>query len=408
MGEDQVGDFPEGTESMELCGRRFDTGEAVRVEVDGQKVAAVRSCAGDPAARGWPWIAPGLVDIQINGYGGQEFSSMELTVEKVCRISQQVLSFGVTGYCPTVTTESFEVLEHALRTIAQACESSPEVARHVRGIHLEGPYLSTEEGPRGAHPVEHCRRPDWDEFQRLQAAAGGRICLHTMAVEFEEAPSFIQQLVAAGVIVGIGHTAADAVQIARAVEAGARLSTHLGNGSHLMIPRHRGYIWEQLAQDRLMASLIGDGHHLPPAVLKTFIRAKTPQRCILVSDMSGQAGQPPGRYASRFCDVEILPNGRLVVAGQHEIMAGASSPVGCGIANAVRFAGLRLETAIRMAAHNPAGLLGITPGGLSPGDPADLVLFRFEDGSEGAPSSEFAPVATVLGGRLVWQSPDPP
>lgn len=388
---------------MELFGRRYDTSGPVRVEVAEGRIARVTAVEpdGDDLVR-LPWIAPGLIDIQFNGYGGQEFSAADLTPEKVAEITLQMDAFGVTRYCPTLTTASLEVIEHALRSIAAACEQSAAVARRIAGIHVEGPYLSTEDGARGAHPREHCRRPDADEFRRMQQAAGGRIRVFTMAVEFEEAPEFIRRVAGSGVVVAIGHTAADSAQIRAAVDAGARMSTHLGNGSHPMIPRHSNYIWDQLADDRLLAGLIVDGHHLPPPLVKTFVRAKTPGRCILVSDIAGQAGLPPGRYRGDICEVEVLPGGRLVVAGQTEIMAGASLPIGAGVANVMHFAGVSLPEAVQMAVHHPAELLGIEPGGLRRGDPADLVVFELvEPADEGGPS-RFEVRATLLGGEVVY------
>jgi len=266
---------------MQLFGRRYDTSQAVRLEIAGERIADVTpvEAPGEDTQR-WPWIAPGLVDLQVNGCGGREFNSADLTSDDVAAVIRWMDRFGVTRFCPTLTTERFEVLQGALRVIAAACDGSAEIARRMAGIHLEGPYLSSEDGPRGAHPREYCRRPDWDEFQRLQEAAGGRIRLLTMAVEFDEAPAFIRRAANSGVVVAIGHTAANSDQIRAAVDAGARMSTHLGNGAHPMIHRHSNYIWDQLAEDRLVAGLICDGYHLPPAVVKAFVRAKTPQRCI--------------------------------------------------------------------------------------------------------------------------------
>jgi N-acetylglucosamine-6-phosphate deacetylase len=340
-----------------------------------------------------------MVDLQVNGYGGQEFSAPDITPEKVAEISRTIAGFGVTRFCPTLTTHRREVLQHALRTITAACEASREVARLIAGIHLEGPYISREEGVRGAHPREYCRPPDWDEFQQLQQSAGGRIRLLTMSVEFDGSAAFVARVVQSGVVLAIGHTAANAAQIRAAVDAGARLSTHLGNGCHPLLRRHCNYLWDQLAEDRLMASFIVDGHHLPPQVVKTFVRAKTPQRCILVSDMSGLAGQAPGRYAGSLGEVEILPSGRLVVAGQTELMAGASLPIGVGVANVMHFAGVGLAEAVAMATENPSRLLGITPGGLKPGDPADLVLFDLRQPPDGG-AEQFHLRATLLDGRL--------
>jgi N-acetylglucosamine-6-phosphate deacetylase len=402
---------------MELWGRRYDTGQPVRIEAEGQTIA--RAIAMDPAGQvadpphavrlaEWPWLAPGLFDVQVNGYAGQEFSSAALTPAKVAPIVRALQRFGVTRICPTVTTESFAVLQHALKAICAACDGLPELARRIPGIHLEGPYITADDGARGAHPKRHCRRPDWDEFQRLQEAAGGRIRILTLSPEYDESIPFIGRVAQSGVIVAIGHTAARPDQVRSAVDAGARMSTHLGNGSHPMLHRLHNYIWAQLAEDRLAAGLICDGHHLPPEVVKVLVRAKTPERCILVSDVSGQAGQSPGRYSSPFCDVELLPGGRLVVAGQTELLAGASLPLSTGVANVMRFAGVDLAAAIRMAVHHPAALLGISPGGLDAGDPADLVQFTLTEPA--APDDRDAPggfrvVCTVVDGQAAWGSP---
>lgn len=301
---------------------------------------------------------------------------------------------------PTLTTQSPEVLSHGLATIAAACEGSAEVARRVPGIHLEGPFMSSEDGPRGAHPAEHCRVPDWELFQRLQEAAGGRIRILTMSVEFAEAPRFIERATAAGVVISIGHTAATGEQIKAAVDAGAQLSTHLGNGAHRMLRRHPNYIWDQLSEDRLMASLIVDGHHLPPEVVKAFVRGKTPERCILVSDESGLAGLPPGRYTSSGCELEILPDGRLVIAGQDQLLAGASRPIGVGVANVMNFAGVDLATAVAMATTHPARLLSLPEPALRPGAPANLVLFHLQRCSTTEQVVGLEVAATVLDGQL--------
>jgi N-acetylglucosamine-6-phosphate deacetylase len=274
-----------------------------------------------------------------------------------------------------------------------------DVARSVAGIHLEGPYISREDGPRGAHPLAHCRAPDWDEFRRFQDAAEGRICILTLAPEYDGAESFLRRAVATGVVVAIGHTAATSTQIRAAVDAGAALSTHLGNGAHRTLRRHPNYLWDQMAEDRLMASLIVDGHHLPPEVVKSLVRAKTPRRCILVSDLSGLAGMPPGRYGTQLCELEILEDGRLVIAGQDQLLAGASRPIGNGVANVMRFAGVDLATAVEMASHHPARLLGRKPVDLQSGDPADVTLFDLADGPDG-PRSQLVIRATATAGDV--------
>ncbi len=370
---------------MQLIARRFDTEEPARFEIEGGRISAVRTLSETELAphnfKRIPWIAPGFVDIQVNGYGGQEFSSLDLTSLKIKQIVDMHLEFGVTRFCPTLTTQSDAVFKAALRAIARAENELTEVSRSLAGIHLEGPFISPEDGPRGAHPLEHCRPPDWEGFQQWQDAAQGRINLMTLSPEYAEAPGFIARATAAGVRIAIGHTAANSEQIRRAVDAGATLSTHLGNGAHRLLRRHPNYLWDQMADDRLSASLIVDGHHLPREVVKTIVRAKGPERIILVSDVSGLAGLPTGRYVSSGCELEILPDGRLVIAGQEQLLAGASLPIGVGISNMVGFANLSLATAVQMATANPARLLGLPVETLSPGDEANLVLFDWEIGS---------------------------
>src|SRR5262249_756836 len=177
-------------------GRHYRTGEHLRVTVRDGLIAQVDLVAGQAGAA-LAWLAPGLIDIQSNGYGGQEFSSADLTVEKVALIAERQASFGVTQVLPTGTTAGFDALAHSLRTIAQTVRERG-LDRLVPGIHLEGPYIAREDGPRGAHPLEHCRPPDWEEFQRLQAAADGTIKIITLSPEYPQAPDFIRRAADSG------------------------------------------------------------------------------------------------------------------------------------------------------------------------------------------------------------------
>jgi N-acetylglucosamine-6-phosphate deacetylase len=391
---------------MQIVGRRYDTGQPVRITAAGGKIDRLEPLlAAEAAHHHLPWLAPGFVDVQVNGYGGQAFNDPRLTPEMVFQVSCAMDGGGVTTYLPTAVTDSREVFSHALAVYAEACETMPEVAARAPFFHLEGPYISREDGPRGAHPLAHVRPPDWDEFRRLQDAAGGRIRILTMSPEYDAAPDFIRRASASGVVVAIGHTAADSDQIRAAVDAGARFSTHLGNGAHGQIRRHPNYIWDQLAEDRLWASLIVDGHHLPPAVVKSFVRAKTPQRCLLVSDITAMAGMPPGLYTQTgIGDVEVLEDGKLVVAGQRQYLAGAALPMGVGVANVMRFAGVDLVTAIEMASIRPAELIEQTPVRLEAGSVADLVLFDLPHADDDGELGQLEVRATIKHGEAVYTS----
>ncbi len=379
--------------SVLVSGRHYATNEPLSVGA-GPRLELLPATA----PLGAEFIAPGFVDLQINGYGGLDFTSKALTIDEVVKISLGLDRHGVTGYLATLTTNSFETIAHALRTIDQACRERPEAARRIWGVHVEGPYISAIDGPRGAHPREHCRPPNWDEFLRWQDAAGGRIKLVTVSPEYDEAPAFIGRVVQSGVLVAIGHTNATTAQVAAAVDSGARMSTHLGNGAHPQIRRHPNYIWDQLADDRLTASIITDGHHLPANVVKCFVRMKTPERIVLVSDITGMAGMPPGRYDTMLGAVEVLPDGKLVVAGQRDLLAGASLPIEHCVANVMRYADVNLQTAVDMASIAPARLIGIHDHHLLSGATTNCVVFRVPK------AGPLEIVATINHGEVVYQA----
>jgi N-acetylglucosamine-6-phosphate deacetylase len=373
---------------MRIRARHYATGELVEIVCDRGMIEAVSVPTSSSADHEAAWVAPALFDLQINGCDGHSFNSERLTVDTVRHVVMVCRRHGIGGLCATLVTNAFAALAHGMATVRRARETDPEVAAAVAAIHLEGPYIAAEDGPRGAHPRQHVRPPDWDEFRRLQDAAGGRIRLVTLAPEGEGALSFIERLVDTGVVVALGHTAAGGDRIRAAIAAGARLSTHLGNGCHAVLPRHENYLWEQLAADELWASLICDGHHLPATVVRCLVRVKTPARTILTCDASSLAGLPPGRYQEWDQAFEVLPSGKIVVPGT-SYLAGSGAFTDVCVGNVIRFAGVSLADAVDMAGARPRQLLGLPPRRLEPGHPADLVLFNWE------PGGDFRVTATV-------------
>jgi N-acetylglucosamine-6-phosphate deacetylase len=378
---------------LTICGRHYENGEPVRVRIEGERIAAVEPAWPPKKWEAWPYLAPGLFDLQINGHGGTWFGKEGITADEVLQTLKEHYRFGLTRICPTLITNSFSALANGFSAIRQACDRECWADRLVPGCHLEGPYISGEDGPRGAHPREHVRPPDWSEFQQLQQASGGRIRLITLAPELAGAAEFIGKAVDSGVTVAIGHTAADGQQIAAAVDAGARLSTHLGNGAHGMIRRHPNYIWEQLGEPRLSASVIADGHHLPASVLRSMIRAKSTRGVVLTCDAAGLAGCPPGVYTEGQMRMEVLDDGRIVIAGQRQLLAGSGSATPQCVVEAMR-AGVTLRDAIDMAGRNPARLLGFEEVRLRRGSRADLFLF------EVPARDSLRVVATIAAGTL--------
>ncbi len=388
---------------MVIRGKVVGTRKPVSVEIAGGQIRSVGNGGAQPdLGADDVWISPAIFDIQINGAGGIGYNAEELTVEEVSQSCEWPHKAGTGLFCPTITTSPIAQTTRSLGILAQACEQDRRVANSLQGIHLEGPYIATEDGPRGAHPVEHAKDPDWEEFRRLQDAAGGRIRIVTLAPEREGSVSFIEKAAASGVVVSIGHTGATRERIREAVSAGARMSTHLGNGAHAQLPRHDNYIWEQLAADELCAGLVADGHHLPQPVLQCFYRAKGRDRICLVSDVAPIVGLPPGTYDRIYGDytVEIHESGKISLAGT-PYLAGAALFLDRGIPNAVTMTDASLADAVAMATVNPARLLGLDDrlGSVEVGKDASLTLFRWK---EGEPALTIT--GTIVGGEVVYRA----
>lgn len=343
------------------------------------------------------FVSPGWIDLQVNGFAGVDFNAPFTSREQIAESLHAIFKTGVTRLLPTVITGAPENMIGALRNLAAAKESLPEGSA-MEAFHVEGPYISPQDGPRGAHPARWVRPPDLAEFERLQESAQGNIRLLTLSPEWDAAPRFIEWLVRQGVVVSIGHTAATQEQIAAAVDAGASLSTHLGNGAHAVLPRHPNYIWDQLSHDRLAASFIVDGIHLPASFLKAALRAKGLERSVLVTDAVMPAGCAPGPYKLGEVDVELHADGSVRLAGGTRL-AGSALTMNSAIENVMRIAGLTLCDATTLATRNPARVARIPSRqrGLNPGERADLVRFRYDQAM-----GQIEVLETYLNGTLVY------
>jgi N-acetylglucosamine-6-phosphate deacetylase len=342
------------------------------------------------------WLSPGFVDLQVNGYDGDDVNHEEPDPEAIISLTRKMIATGVTTYLPTVITAAETGITAALGAIAEARRRSNLVANAVPLVHVEGPSISPTEGFRGAHPVEHVRPPSVAEFDRWQEASGGLVGMVTLSPHFRETEEYVAVLTARGVHVALGHTDASAEEIHRAVNAGARLSTHLGNGVAGFIPRHSNVLWPQLAEDRLTATMIADGHHLPADMFKVMVRTKGLEHCILVSDTVALAGMPPGTYTTPVGGrVELHADGRLGLAGT-EFLAGAAVPLKDGVARAMSMTGCSLADSLRMATENPGRFVGGV-GVLRIGAPADLVRFSIESGGTALK------IASVMVKGVEWQ-----
>ncbi len=319
-------------------------------------------------------LAPGFVDIQINGYKGYDFNDKPLNLEEWDTVVKELLDVGVTTFYPTIITNSMDELATIFEKNIEVIKKSELVRTVIGGFHLEGPYLSPQDGPRGAHNKEYIKAPNWDEFLKLQQMAEGKIKIVTLSPEWEQSIDFIEKVTKTGVKVAIGHTAANSEQISQAVQAGTVLSTHLGNGAHVTLPRHPNYIWDQLAEEGLWTSIISDGHHLPMNVIKVFNKVKQ-DKLFLVSDSVALAGMAPGDYkAAVGGSVTLTKDGRLHLKDQPNLLAGSAQNLLHGVENLVLNRISTFGNAIEKASLLPAKFMGIKQkDGLNVGAPADMI-----------------------------------
>ncbi len=302
---------------------------------------------------------PGLVDLQVNGFKGIHFSDLSLTQESFALACRGVLESGTTAFLPTLITSPAEVYEHNLPIIAAAVHSE-EFRGRLLGIHLEGPFISAQDGARGAHDPRWIKKPDVGYLEQLLVWADGQVKLLTIAAELQGAEDLAQRASSRGIAVSLGHQMTSEEDLRRLVQAGAVSLTHLGNGVPAMLNRHNNPVWAGLANDDLMATIISDGHHLPTCLLKTIIRAKGAGRCVVISDASSPAGLEPGEYEVLGHRHVLDENGRLYVPATGYLAGSSATMLEC----MNHLASLDLvspDELIAMGFHNPLRLIGLGP-----------------------------------------------
>jgi N-acetylglucosamine-6-phosphate deacetylase len=324
----------------------------------------------DPASmdeRG-TWITPGLFDLQVNGIAGIDFTDPDVSVERLAEADLLLLRKGISRWLPTIVTRDAATLEAILARFAEA--RSRGAIPGAAGLHVEGPYISPRDGYRGVHQLRFVRDPDPAELERLQRVSGGFIRLVTIAPERPGAEAFIRAAVAMGIRVAMGHTAADEAETSRAADAGLTLCTHVFNGCAQLVDRHANVLYAQLAEDRLWACFIADGHHVPRAALCVGLRAKGWRRSILASE---------GRQ------VEKRDGGIFVTSSP--LLSGAARTLDEDVALLARESEPGIERCLLMASAHPATALG-EPGwaDIAPGRCGALVAFAW-DGRTLVPSN---------------------
>ena len=306
----------------------------------------------------------GFVDLQFNGWMGTDFAAAGLTVDRVRAITRELVARGTIAYCPTVITTNPEIYRANLSIIAEAMRD-PKVGPHILGIHMEGPFISPKPGAVGAHPQQFVCEPDVEQFERFQTWAKGTIKIVTLAPEQPNAIKLIRHLVKQGVVVSLGHHLASDDDMQKAIDAGARLHTHVGNGIPNQIHRHDNPLWWILACDNITGMFITDGHHLPADLIKVCLRAKGVDRFVVTSDASPLAGMPPGRYTIfGGLAVAIDERGKIYSDVTKSLAGSHATMIEC--MNHLSSLGFLTEKHLwQVGVRNPLRMLGLTPARLT-------------------------------------------
>jgi N-acetylglucosamine-6-phosphate deacetylase len=302
---------------------------------------------------------PGFVDLQINGSCGVDFSSPSMSKEDFLYAAECIVSDGTAVFLPTLVTSPLSVYRRNLALISRCCRQAGLVGR-IPGFHLEGPFLSPAEGARGVHNPKWIRSPDVEMLKTLYDCADGKIRLLTVAADRNGIETLISWASDHGITVSLGHHMAEEEHLERAVLAGARALTHLGNGVPQLLPRHKNPIWAGLSCEPLSAMIITDGHHLPNSLIKTFLMVKGEKNIIVTSDASPLAGLKPGTYTSMGQRVILEESGRILDP-EKECLAGSSLLIRSCMNHLWTHGLLDYDGLLRVGFSNPLRLVGIDP-----------------------------------------------
>ncbi len=312
------------------------------------------------------YILPALIDVHTHGANGYDFNTADLDGMK--KILEFYIAHGVGTVLPTVMTDSDEHICRQLELITKLAKDYPE----VKGVHLEGPFLSQKFC--GAMPVNYLQLPSMDKFLQYQKAAKGMIKIITVAPELDGAIDFIAAASKTGVVVSVGHSGADGLTVAKAIEAGAKSFTHWGNAM-AQLDRHDLNVSGTAMLSDNVCEVICDGKHVQRDVFRLLVKTKGVDRIVCITDSIMATGLPDGDYSLAGYAVEVVDgDARLKGSG---VRAGSTLDAYTGLANAVTFSGLPLHEAIKMWTVNPAKLVGLLDrvGTIEVGKDADFILF---------------------------------
>ncbi len=354
----------------EVTAWHYRTGKAVCVRWRNNRITEVSPAATEPAQDAW--IAPGLLDLQVNGFAGVDFQQDGLEQEDLLKAVRGLRLCGCSRFLLTLITDDWPRLTARLRHLRRLREGSSGLKAAIAGWHVEGPFLSAEPGFHGAHPAELMLDPTPDHIRELRGITQEDPLLLTLAPERNGSLEAIALAASLGIRVSLGHTNASADQLARAVSAGARAFTHLGNGCSALLDRRDNILWRVFETSELMVSLIPDRVHVSPALFRIAHRLLDPASVVYVSDAMAAGGAPPGRYRLGHLDLEVGEERVVRQPGSAYLAGSALRPVD-GVAFAAQMLGRPWQESWQRYSDGPAAFMGL-PSGLNPGDPMNAFL----------------------------------
>jgi N-acetylglucosamine-6-phosphate deacetylase len=352
-----------------VCGRHYLSGKFIEVKwADGK----IHSVADAPEVDPDRWLAPGLVDIQINGYAGVDFQQDEVTDSAVEAAAAGLRRDGCGRWFLTLITDEWSVLLKRLLGMKQARDRSATLRRQIAGWHIEGPFLSPEPGYRGAHNPAVMTDPSCAQIDELKAVVGDDPTMLTLAAERNGTIDAIRRATGLGIKVSVGHSDASTDQLRAAVAAGATGFTHLGNGMPQAMDRFDNIVGRVIDTDGLVVGLIPDGLHLAPQLFRLIHKAQPADQIYYTTDAMSAAGAPPGRYRIGKSEVEVGEDQVVRIPGQTNFAGSALKPIE-GVRRAANMLGRSWRDVWDFFSLNPAGLVGLSAG-IEVGATADLCL----------------------------------
>jgi N-acetylglucosamine-6-phosphate deacetylase len=302
----------------------------------------------------------GTFDLQVNGYGGVDFNADGLTADALHRACEKLAADGVGGMLATIITDDVAAMCQRLQTICRLREQDPLAREIIPGIHIEGPFINSTPGYKGAHPAEHIIAADADSMRRLLDAAGGLTRLVTLAPECDANFKVTQLLAKQSIVVSAGHTDASLHRLNAAIDSGLSMFTHLGNGCPMQMHRHDNIIQRALSlSDRLLLTFIADGAHVPWPALRNYLCAATLERCVVVTDAISAAGLGPGRYTLGRWDL-LIGEDRVARAPDGSHLVGSAGTMPLSRENLIMHVGLSEVQVDLLTKINPRKAIGVS------------------------------------------------